>query len=73
MNGTMWNEYQMGKGSGSFLLSHGDTLRLTPDIYYLFRSNERIMDERAFDMLQTVEMKVSYHLVKLVRTMCLLQ
>lgn len=59
MNGTMWNEYQMGNGTGSFLLSHGDTLRLAPDIHLLFRCNEHIINERAFDMLQTVEMKVS--------------
>lgn len=48
----------MGKLSGSFLLSHGDILKLAPDIYLLFQCGDRIEGE-GFDMLQTVEMKVS--------------
>lgn len=58
MNGTTWNGYEMGKGSGSYLLSHGDILKLTPDTYFRFQHQED-MEENGFDMLQTVEMKVS--------------
>lgn len=57
MNGTNWNDYQMGKGSGSVLLSHGDMLKLTPDVYLVFRCEEHVK-ETGFDMLQKVEMKV---------------
>ena len=58
MNGTTWNGYEMGKGSGSFLLSHGDILKLTPDTFLRFQYQDG-MEENGFDMLQTVEMKVS--------------
>lgn len=59
MNGTTWNDYQMGKGSGSFLLGHGDILKLTPDIYLVFQCEGHVK-ETGFDMLQKVEMKVRY-------------
>ena len=59
MNGTTWNDYQMGKGSGSFLLSHGDMLKLTPDVYLVFRCEEHVK-QTGFDMLQKVEMKVRF-------------
>lgn len=58
MNGTTWNGYEMGKGSGSFLLSHGDILQLTPDTYLRFQNQDK-KEKNGFDMLQTVEMKVS--------------
>lgn len=58
MNGTTWNGYPMGKSSGSLLLSHGDILQLAPDIYLLFQCEERI-EGKGFDVLQTVETKVS--------------
>ncbi|ODM15490.1 hypothetical protein SI65_09093 [Aspergillus cristatus] len=57
MNGTTWNNYRMGEGSGSFLLSHGDKLKLTPDIHLIFLSEE-YKEDKGFDMLQKVEMKV---------------
>lgn len=57
MNGTTWNDYQMHKGSGSFLLSHGDMLKLTPGVYLVFRCEQRVR-QPGFDMLQKVEMKV---------------
>jgi len=47
----------MGEGSGSFLLSHGDKLKLTPDIHLIFLSEE-YKEDKGFDMLQKVEMKV---------------
>lgn len=39
-------------------MSHGDILKLTPDVYLRFQQQDRI-EEGGFDMLQTVEMKVS--------------
>lgn len=59
MNGTMWNDYRMGEGSGSFLLSHGDRLKLTPDVYLMFLCEE-YREDPGFDMLQKVEMKVRF-------------
>lgn len=57
MNGTMWNDYPMGKGSGSFLLSSGDMLQLSPNSYLMFR-RKRVMEEDSFDLLQQLEMEV---------------
>lgn len=57
MNGTAWNDYQMDIGSGSFLLSHGDMLELTPAVYLVFRCEQHVR-QPGFDMLQKVEMKV---------------
>lgn len=57
MNGTTWNDYRMGEGSGSFLLSHGDKLKLTPDTHLIFLCGEYKGDQ-GFDMLQKIEMKV---------------
>ncbi|EAW12828.1 FHA domain-containing serine/threonine-protein kinase [Aspergillus clavatus NRRL 1] len=57
LNGTSWNNYPMGKGNGSFLLSDGDVLKLSPDFHLLYR-REAHKDENHFDMLQTVEMRV---------------
>lgn len=36
-NGTLWNGFPMGKGSGSFLLSDGDRLTLTENRVLVFR------------------------------------
>lgn len=47
----------MGEGSGSFLLSHGDKLKLTPDTHLIFMCEE-YKEDQGFDMLQKVEMKV---------------
>lgn len=58
LNGTSWNNYPMGKGNGSFLLSDGDVLKLSPDFHLLYR-REAHKDENHFDMLQTVEMRVN--------------
>lgn len=59
MNGTTWNDYPMGKGSSSFLLSGGDMLRLSPTSYLMFRTR-RFMEEDSFDSVQQIEMGVRY-------------
>lgn len=65
MNGTTWNDYPMGKGGSSFLLSSGDMLRLSPTSYLMFRTR-RFMEEDSFDSVQQIEMGVRYLLSKLV-------
>ncbi|RHZ74237.1 hypothetical protein CDV55_107134 [Aspergillus turcosus] len=57
LNGTSWNNYPMGKGNGSFLLSDGDILKLSPSVHLLYR-RDRHREEDHFDVLQTVEMRV---------------
>lgn len=60
MNGTMWNGYAMGQGSGSFLLSEGDILRLSPNSYLIFQC-EIPTEEDDLDMIHQIEMEVSTH------------
>jgi hypothetical protein len=57
LNGTSWNNYPMGKGNGSFLLSDGDILELSPSVHLLYR-RDRHREENHFDVLQRVEMRV---------------
>lgn len=49
----------MGKGNGSFLLSDGDILKLSPSVHLLYR-RDRHREEDHFDVLQTVEMRVGF-------------
>lgn len=56
----MWNDYPMGRGSSSFLLSDGDILRVTVGVYLRFRS-ARFVGENRFSYLQRIEMRVSIH------------
>ncbi|KAF7591258.1 Meiosis-specific serine/threonine-protein kinase mek1 [Aspergillus hancockii] len=55
MNGTSWNGYLMGKGS--YLLSDGDVLKLSPSISLQYRSEKKTKEE-CFDKLQILEMEV---------------
>ncbi|KAG2016763.1 hypothetical protein GB937_006243 [Aspergillus fischeri] len=57
LNGTAWNNYPMGKGNGSFLLSDGDILKLSPSVHLLYRRDGHRAEDH-FDMLQRVEMRV---------------
>ncbi|RHZ49258.1 FHA domain-containing serine/threonine-protein kinase [Aspergillus thermomutatus] len=57
LNGTSWNNYPMGKGNGSFLLSDGDILELSPRFHLLYRRDGH-REEDHFDVLQRVEMRV---------------
>ena len=61
MNGTTWNGYPMGQGSGSFLLSEGDILKLSPHSYLVFQC-EIPTDEDSLDMIQQTEMEVRAHM-----------
>lgn len=60
MNGTLWNEYPMGKANGSFLLSDGDVLRVTAGVYIRFRS-AGYSEENRMSYLQRIEMRVSIY------------
>jgi pSer/pThr/pTyr-binding forkhead associated (FHA) protein len=57
-NGTFWNGSLIGKGNGGVLLSDGDTLRVSPRIYYHFRQNGEQNEAQSFDLTQEREMKV---------------
>lgn len=57
LNKTFWNDYQMGKGEGSFLLSDGDILSVSADIHIQFKSADP-NKETSFTPLQELEMKV---------------
>lgn len=57
-NGTYWNGSLIGKGSGGVLLSDGDTLRLSPRIYYHFYPSTSRTGEPSFDVTQEFEMQV---------------
>lgn len=58
LNGTLWNEYPMGRKNSSFLLSDGDVLRVTVGLYLRFRSAWCVRENR-FSYLQRIEMRVS--------------
>jgi hypothetical protein len=59
-NGTYWNRALIGKGNGGFLLSQGDSLRLSSSTLLRFeRSN--VEDKYSFDLVQENEMKVVDH------------
>ncbi|KAJ5176749.1 uncharacterized protein N7482_002626 [Penicillium canariense] len=55
LNGTLWNNYPMGKMNGSFLLSDGDVLGVAVGIHVRFQSSE-ITQENGFSYLQQLEM-----------------
>ncbi len=57
-NGTYWNGSLVGKGNGGVLLSDGDTLRISPRVYYHFHDVTKQNQERPFDLTQECEMKV---------------
>jgi FHA domain len=57
-NGTYWNGNLIGKGNGGVLLGDGDTLRVSPRIYYHFRRCGLQEEESPFDLTQECEMKV---------------
>lgn len=57
MNGTAWNGYPMAR-RGSFLLSDGDVLALSPESQLMFCSDS-CMEEENIEMVQQVEMEVS--------------
>lgn len=59
MNGTCWNDYRMGKGKGSFLLSDGDILRVAGDMHIRFKSADTD-NENKFTQLQQLEMRVGF-------------
>lgn len=63
MNGTAWNGYPMAR-RGSFLLSDGDVLALSPESQLMFFSDS-CMEEENIDMVQQVEMEVSAFLCEL--------
>src|SRR5277367_137523 len=56
-NGTYWNGSLIGKGNGGFLLSEGDTLRLSSLTLLRFES-VATADEECFDLTQENEMEV---------------
>lgn len=58
LNGAYWNDYRMGKGKGSYLLSHGDILRVAVDIHIQFKSADPD-NVNKFTQLQQLEMRVS--------------
>ena len=57
-NGTFWNGSLIGKGNGGFLLSHGDTLRLSARKHFVYHMNVPRDDNRPFDTVQEREMNV---------------
>jgi hypothetical protein len=61
-NGTYWKGCFIGKGSGGFLLSDGDVLRLSRQTYLVFQSVPQPKPNppgEVFDYVQEVEMDVS--------------
>jgi hypothetical protein len=58
-NGTFWNGSLMGKGNGSFLLSDGDTLRVSARKFLVYRMIFPRDDNHPFDLVQEHEMNVS--------------
>lgn len=56
--GVYWNGSLIGKGSGGYLLSNEDKLRLSSTITLQFRSLSSDSDEVFFDMIQEREMNV---------------
>src|SRR2546423_1524428 len=57
-NGTFWNGSLMGKGNGGFLLSDGDTLRVSSRKLFVFHMNNPGNEDRLFDLVQEHEMNV---------------
>jgi serine/threonine protein kinase len=57
-NGSYWNGSLVGKGNG-VLLSAGDTLRVSPRVYFQFQPRTSDARGKAFDLTQECEMRVS--------------
>ncbi len=57
-NGTYWNGSFIGKGNGGFLLSEGDTLRLSNRTHFLFNTTSSDNAPESFDHIQETEMAV---------------
>lgn len=57
MNGTFWNDYRVGKGKGSFLLSDGDILRVAVGVHIQFKAADPDKENK-FTQLQQLEMRV---------------
>jgi protein-serine/threonine kinase len=57
-NGTFWNGSLMGKGNGGFLLSDGDTLRVSSRKLFVYHMNNPGNEDRLFDLVQEHEMNV---------------
>ncbi|KAK2820068.1 hypothetical protein FQN49_007750, partial [Arthroderma sp. PD_2] len=55
LNGAFWNGVRIGKGSGGFLLSDGDIVKISSDVILEYRG-ERVL-ETPFDEAQIREMK----------------
>ncbi|KAL4817103.1 kinase-like domain-containing protein [Aspergillus spinulosporus] len=60
MNGSLWNNYRMGNGRSSYLLSDGDILRLSEGVYLIYRSLNYVQPTY-FDPFQALEMKAFSH------------
>ncbi|KAE8148593.1 kinase-like domain-containing protein [Aspergillus avenaceus] len=60
LNGTLWNGHPMGKGNGSFLLSDGDVLTLSPRVSLQFNCEDHTQSI-PFSELQILEMRVFAH------------
>lgn len=71
LNRTVWNDYRMGKGEGSFLLSDGDILTVSADIHIRFKSADPSKGTR-FTPLQELEMKVGIVLTDIIFGLSLL-
>ncbi|OCT50699.1 protein-serine/threonine kinase [Cladophialophora carrionii] len=56
LNGTYWNGSFIGKGNGGFLLSDGDTLRLSRRTYLVFTAMPSGRTPETFDYIQETEM-----------------
>ncbi|ETI23516.1 hypothetical protein G647_05318 [Cladophialophora carrionii CBS 160.54] len=56
LNGTYWNGSFIGKGNGGFLLSDGDTLRLSRRTYLIFTAMPSCRTPETFDYIQETEM-----------------
>src|SRR5271170_4718978 len=57
-NGTFWNGSLIGRGNGGFLLSDGDTLRVSSRIYFTFRTPAVKDTIVHFDLVQEAEIEV---------------
>lgn len=58
-NGTFWNGSLIGRGNGGFLLSDGDTLRVSARKILVYRMMAPCGDDHLFDLVQEHEMNVS--------------
>ncbi|KAL4784614.1 kinase-like domain-containing protein [Aspergillus varians] len=59
-NGSLWNEYRMGNGRSSFLLSDGDILQLSAGTFLRY-SSVGGAQAKGFTILQALEMKSFDH------------